>query len=302
MKKLFSHPCSLVVFRETQRMVKQSIFGVFGGVFILGAQVLCSKEKVGLTLKFEPGKTYVSESVISQKSAIPMMGETSVEMKMLTAQTASQEGENVKVVQKSKSVKMDISMAGVKSSLDSEDPDSLDPSNPIAGLLSGLMNVSSTIQLSPKGEIISVEAESAPGMETMGFGEVELKQSARELFDMLPSKSVAIGESWESESKMPLPEMFKGDVVVKYTHTFKGMEKVDGHELAKIVFTGKIDEKDENLSVTSKKIGGEILFDAKIGQPRKVTTESEIVIGLAEGGGMTIPMTSKSMMTLKEIK
>ena len=278
----------------------------FSSVFVFLCISAAADEEVEFKLKFESGKTYLTESVIKQNSSLPMQGqviESGVEMKVLSSQKASTVDENTHVIQKMDTLKMVVDAGGMKVEFDSENPE-----GPIAAMFAPIMQAKSTVVLDANGDFVSVSADKVPGMEALGMGEEELKQAARELYDLLPGKKIKLGGSWQSKSLLPLPGITEKPVDINYELTFEGMVEKGGRNLAKVIAKGKIASDDGNLRVTSKNVGGVIFFDPEIGQPRELTMTIDIEVGLPEGteaidgAAGKMPVTMNTVSILKEIK
>ena len=263
-------------------------------------------EEVRVQLKFEPGKVYLTEVEMKQETAISLGGQemkSSMKMTATSSQTVAKAEKGVSVVQKMEKVLMDVNMAGIESSFDSENPEGL-----LAATMGPIMKAESTMNLGPDGQVISIEAEAVPGMEAIGLGEDGIKQAAREVADLMPNKVVAEGESWTATSKLPLEGMTAEPVVIQYTLTFDSLVEREGRSLAKILIEGKIEGGDENLQVVSKELTGEMLFDPEIGQPREMSKLIDLEIGLPDGVAMAegapgkMPMRTEMKSKLKEIK
>ncbi|WP_411844746.1 hypothetical protein AAFN60_12205 [Roseibacillus persicicus] len=264
-------------------------------------------EEVEFMLKFEPGKSYITESQIEQASSMQMAGQnidSKVSMKMVTSQVVSKSEEGLDIVQEIDSLKMDMLAAGMELKFDSENPGG----GMLDAMISPMMKSKSTLTLDGDGKVVEVVAEVAPGMENMGMGEAEVTQSAREVFDLMPNKVISEGDSWKSTSNFPTGGMTEAPVPINYVLTFDSMVEKDGHKMAKVIIKGTIDDGDENLQVTSRELGGEMLFDPAIGQPREVMMNFDVEIGLpegvevAEGAAGKMPLVMKTVSKLKEIK
>lgn len=285
-------------------MMKQTILST--GLLSLVLASSASAEDVNFQLKFEPGKSYFTDSVVDQASMMEMGGQkidSTVKMTILSSQAVSKSEQGIDIVQKFETLKMDMVVGGMAMAFDSENP-----AGPMAAMIAPMMNAKSTLTLDADGKVVGIKAEVAAGMEALGMGEEEVMQSARELIDMMPNKVVSEGDSWESTSKLPLGGMTEVPAAVNYTLTFDSMIEKDGHKLAKVLIKGTIDDGDENIQVTSRELSGEMLFDPKIGQPREVTMSFNLEIGLpegvevAEGAAGKMPMVMKTVSKLKEIK
>ena len=270
------------------------------GEFVRGA------EEVEFKLNFEDGKTYVTETVTDVETVLPLAGqviESRVKMSMVSSQKASQQGQNTQVVQKLDAMKLDGTAAGMQLAYDSENPEGL-----LAATLGSLTDAETTMIIGADGKVISVKSNEVPGMEVLGMGENEMKQAAREIADLMPNKALKVGESWQASSKLPLTGISNEPATITYDMTFDSVVEKEGRQLAKIVIVGKVDEDDGNLRVTSKEIGGEMLFDPEIGQPRESKLVLSIEVGLpageesVEGEAKRIPMKTVTEAFLKEIK
>ena len=276
---------------------------LYPATFALALSPVVQAEEVLFQLKFEPGKTYVTQTDVKQSSTVSMGGQpmkTAMTMKASSSQTVTKAEKGVSIVQKMEEMQMDMDAAGMKMTFDSKNPE-----GQLAMMIGPMMEAKTTMNLGPDGEVISVEAEAVAGMEAVGMGEEEMKQSARELTDMMANKKVAEGESWTSTSKLPTGGLTAKPVTIHYTMTFDSMVEKDGRKLAKVLIDGKIDEGDGNLHVTSKELSGEMLFDPEVGQPREMTTVVDLEIGLpegaekAEGAPGKMPMRIETSSTLK---
>ena len=263
-------------------------------------------EGVSFQLKFEPEKSYHTETEVVQSSEMMLGGQkinSSADMKIKTVQKATAVEGGIEVKQTMDSIKMKMNAGGMEMDFDSENPQGM-----LAGMFAPMMEAKTTTLYSEKGEILKVEVPAIPGMENLGMGKEELEQSAREVADMMPNKVVAVGESWTSQSQLPLGGMTEKPVAISYTMNFAEMVEKEGNQVAKVEIKGKIEDGDENLQVTSKKIEGVMYFDPELSQPRELVLTMELEIGLpegvavAEGDAGKMPMKMTSTSRLIEVK
>lgn len=277
-------------------------FGFFATFYAITA----SAEEVLFQLKFEAEKEYLTAMEMKQTMVMPMAGQemrTSVMMNALSSQKVSQVEKGVEVVQQLDRLLLDMDAAGMKMTFDSENPE-----GPMAALMAPMLQAKTTMLLGKEGQVLSVKADAAPGMENMGMGKAELEQTARELSDMMANRIVSEGESWQAKSELPLASLTTEPVSVSYTLTFEKMVEHEGHQVAKVNIKGTVDENDGNLQVTSKELSGEMLFDPVLGQPRLMTMTIDLEIGVpegvdvAEGAPGKMPMKTETISRLKEVK
>ncbi|MBK1832717.1 hypothetical protein [Roseibacillus ishigakijimensis] len=265
-----------------------------------------SAEEVFFQLKFEPGKTYLIESKIEQKATMPMAGqqiETESTMTLVTSQQVSKHEEGLAVVQKSESLLVDMTVGGMALSYNSAKPQ-----GPAAAMFAPMLEASSTLVLGEKGEVISVTAQVPVGLEAMGMGEAEVKQSAREMVDLMANKKVKEGGNWLVISSFPLGGIVEKPVPVVYTLVFEKMVDQDERRLAKVRVSGEVKPEPGPLTVTAKEMGGYFLFDPEIAQVREAVLTYDFEIGLPEGTPLApgaagkMPLKMKSHSVLSEIK
>lgn len=272
-------------------------FGLFGSS--LGEGVL-------FQLRFEPGKSYLSETTMDNTSTVMMAGQeikSVMKMDMGSTQKVTAVESGVSVEQSISSIKMDANTGGMAMTFDSENPE-----GQLAAMLQPLMGAKTVMLLDAKGEVLSVEAPAIPGMEALGMGQEDMKRSAREMAEMMPNKEVAAGESWTVESLLPTGGMTEKPVTITYTMRFEGMVEQGENQLAKVKIEGVIKDGDENIQVTSRELSGVMLFDPKLGQPVETTLLMDLEIGLpadvpvAEGAAGAMPVKMKTVSRLVEVK
>lgn len=284
-------------------MIKQ--IALVSGFAALSLAAFSTAEEVTFQLKFEPGKTYLSETDVKQNMVMPMGGQemkTAMTMRMVSSQKVTKAEEGLQVVQGMESMNMDMDAAGMKMAYDSKNPQ-----GPMAAMFGSLMDAKTTLVIDEKGKLVSVKADAIPGMENMGMGPEEMEQAAREMSDMMPNKAVAVGDSWKSTTTMPMGGITE-PVSINYVMTFQEMTELEGSKVAKVDIKGEVNADDGNLQVTSKELKGHMLFDPKIGQPREYHMIVDLEIGLpegedvAEGAPGKIPMRTETVTRLKEIQ
>jgi len=254
-----------------------SLFGFFA---FSGLNLVCA-EGVKFQLKFEPEKSYFTKTTVEQSADMMMGGKdvkSAVKMEMTTEQKAAAAAEGVEVKQSMSALKMSMDVGGMAMSFDSENPEGA-----LAGMFKPLLDAESTTLYSNEGEILKIETPAVAGMENLGMGKDELEQSIRELSNMMPNRVIQVGESWTSKSQLSMGGITKDPVEVVYTLNFESLEEREGVEVAKVQIKGKIEDGDDNIQVTSKKLEGVMYFDGELGQPREWTVEMNLKIGLPEG-------------------
>jgi hypothetical protein len=277
--------------------MKLSQPAIFLGILSLALSNLSFAEGVKFQLKFEPGKSYHTQTSMEQSAEMVMAGQkvnSQVEMNLSSVQKATAVEKGIEVKQSVVSVKMDMNAGGMQMNFDSENPE-----GPFAAMFQPMLDAKSTAIYSLEGKIIEVDVPAVPGMENLGMGQEELEQSVREVADLMPNRMIEVGEGWKSESQLSMGGMTEKPVKINYEINFEGMVERDGHEVAKVNIEGVIQDGDDNVKVTSNLLEGVMYFDPAIGQPREMTMTMDLEIGLPEGAAVAAGATGKMPMKVK---
>lgn len=286
------------------KLRNQSLLAGFLFCGLMGPSL--GEEGVLFQLRFEPGKSYLSATTMDNTSTIMMAGQeikSVMKMELGSTQKVTAVENGVSVEQSINSIKMDANTGGMAMTFDSANPQ-----GQLAAMLQPLMGAKTVMLLDAKGKVLSVEAPAIPGMEALGMGQEEMKQSAREMAEMMPNKEIAVGESWTAESLLPTSGMTEKPVTITYTMVFQGIVEQGDTQLAKVKIEGAIKDGDENIQVTSRELSGVMLFDPKLGQPVETTLLMDLEIGLpedvpvAEGAAGAMPVKMKTVSRLVEVK
>lgn len=272
---------------------------------VLGVSTPASAQDA-IAWRFKEGETLRYSTAMKMKQSMSLMGnDVNVDMDMKTATDAivkkTSAGGPTTIEQKI--VEMSGTMNGPMGNVDMEEQ------------LKALVGASYSVVLGPNGEVIEIKGlkeflERAIGdnpvagqMISAMMQEDNLKQQVASNFSFVPRKPVVKGDSWEQKASMPLGPMGKFLVDLKFTYA--GMEKVDGKDLAKIDFVGKLKHEagkpDDNapFQVTqadfkSTSMSGTYYFDPAAGRlshtTSKVSMQGDLTISVA---GNAVPMSFK---------
>jgi len=172
------------------------------------------------------------------------------------------------------------------------------PLGPMQQALPSFENLSWTI--SPRGELVAISglAELLPdggAMPAMLPNTADLQQLLNEMPAWFPEDPVVVGQSWDMQVPVFVPGMAAHplpEFAMKYT--FEGLERIDGHRIARIGFEGALEDanlavpmpagpaqqqgepaEDINMALTEI-VGGHIYFDLDAGQMHNAAGRIEI--------------------------
>jgi len=214
------------------------------GVLVLLCTAAATAPALGqdkLEWKFKEGDRFFLESVTDMKQAMKVMGqEISMDMKMtaVNSVTVKKKNDDGSVVLEQKIEAMKGDMSGPMGDMSLEDQ------------FKGLIGAAYTVTLAPNSDVTKVEGLKEL-MEKVGgdnpivaqmmnnmMKEDNLKRQLAASFSFLPKKPVKVGDSWDLKTGVPLGPL--GDFKVEQTFTYRGMDKVDGKDVAKIDSTAKL--------------------------------------------------------------
>ena len=272
-----------------------------------------SAAPVTLALKFTPGqveKMAVTNDMDQTISAdvLPALRQQKIKLAMestLKVIKADKDGATVDVT--FDHVAMSLSMLGNDMSFDSA-KDKPDPANPLSSL-SGIVGVKLTLHFTPAGKVDKVEGAdaiakklgAAPGgaVASKFVGEDQVKQMFNMSFaDSLPAKPVAVGDTWENNISENVGGMA---LKMKNNNKLAAIDSKDGHEVAKIEFTGegKLDGNapgGAKVKVTELSQKGTKLFDIERGCFSSITGEQTMK------GAATVPGPSGDIKMKMDVK
>ena len=282
-------------------------------VFLLTAATGFAEVK--LERKFPEGQVFTTQSIAAIDQTLTIAGsgtETKVETITMTEATIGKRDAdgNLPVDEKVKSLQITIGGTPGEYSFDSVNPDKSGTSQleSMRGVHKAIASRTVTIVHGADGRVTEIKAdEDALGNVPDGvralaksqFDPEYLKQAANQKLDMIPSKAVNKGDSWERTSNADFGAGQMMEFETKYT--YEGTVETGGHTLDKI--TAKtfsvefsladdsplpITLKDSQLMV--KESAGVLLFDRKLGRIVEYNESLRITGGLTfDANGRELP-------------
>ncbi len=271
------------------------------GIFALSLMSANAQEKVKLMLKWEPGKTYVNKQTMNMKMSMNQGGQNMAISQTMTqtytnSVTKAAEGNMVTMSFEDVAMKMEMNGAAMMD-LDSKNPETL--KGPEAAVVTEMLKVKVSALYGADGQIMKVEEPQGGGGMLDQFMDAEtLKHMMKASNDYLPTKPIAVGEAWVATTILPMKQL-GGDI--KVVMDMK-LNSVTGG-MADIAYTGKMTmpEGNGNIDIESRKFDGTLLFDIKLGQIKKVTTDMDMSI-TAPGAAAGMPIKALTTVELTEVK
>jgi hypothetical protein len=141
----------------------------------------------------------------------------------------------------------------------------------------------------------------------------QMKQNLEQgLLQNVPKKALKVGDSWDFEIKINMPNNM-GEMVFEGGYTLRKFAEYDGQECAVIAMEGKLegDGKKEiemqgqkiSMDFKESEIEGEIYFDNKLGLPRKSDTLTKMKMEMAVAGQeMLMDMTITAINKVTKVE
>ena len=178
------------------------------------------------------------------------------------------------------------------------------------GAMAGVMGKTFNIIISPEGKAIDISEAAGLVYSIEGSGESNLSQSVSDLFPLLPSKPVSMGDVWNlTDSIATQSSVMTMKVIDNTINKLEGFEKADGIECARIssqhsgMWTMAIQSQGMDIFIKGPYTGtSECLFALKEGYfirntgSTKMTGELEIT-----SQGMSMPIVIE-MNSVSEVK
>jgi hypothetical protein len=179
------------------------------------------------------------------------------------------------------------------------------------GAMAGIMGKTCNIIISPEGKAIDISEAAGLVYTIEGSGESNLSQSVSDLFPLLPSKPVSMGDAWNlTDSVTTQSSVMTMKVIDNSINKLEGFEKVDGIECARIssqhsgMWTMALQSQGMDIFIKGPYTGtSECLFAVKEGYfikntaSTKMTGELEIT---SQGMSMPIVIEMKSVSEVKK--
>jgi surface antigen len=258
------------------------------------------------------------------------MGEmtvTTTQTQMLQASATDVAADGAATVNvKFESIRMDMASAMGSFSYDSAAPpaQAADPvTSTLAAVMGAMVGESISVVLSPTGAIRSLDGgtrlmekirkaspDVSAGMNMLGGFDAMMSDDAwrgtfGQSFASLPDKPVKPGDSWQSTVKVPSP---MGEMIVDTTYALKGVERLDGRDVARIAFTQRTKSSGTGaMGPMTAQLGdgtgeGEVAFDPKQGRVVRTVVRSTMPMSLSmtapDGSSISMQAQTKNTLTM----
>ena len=265
-------------------------------------------------------------------SGIPGMGEMTVATTQVQVQdiaVTDVAADGVATLQmKIESIKMEVvSPMGGSMSYDSASP--TPPADPTvaqaAQVLGAIIGETMTIVIEPTGAVRSVtgatkvkaKLEKAMGStgnaDQLGLGSFlnddAIKGALGQGLANLPKGAVKPGATWQQEVRVPTP---MSTMVSSSEYAFKGIEQLDGREVARLATTIKTRAEGTGqmgpmtVRVEPGSGTGEMIFDTKLGRVLKSTANTSMPMSMSmttpDGNTMSMQAATKTRLTYEIMK
>jgi len=258
-------------------------------------------ESANLSLKYTPGKVYYTTQSTNMLMEMGPGMQMNNLMVMRMKGTSSEHEKGVAVAINYEGMKMSVKMGeNVVAEYDS----AKDDNNPqLAKQLDPMLETKFSAIFSKDGKYIGAEGLDELKLDPKtGVTKETLESMMKQGSVMLPNREIKVGESWQAEIKVPMQGV--GKMEMNFDEKLVSIDKVDGRDIAKIEFTGKIKplEMKQNgvvVQIASKEITGTILFDLELHQARKTEMNMELVM---EAAGQKMSMTAVTTQELTKVE
>jgi len=258
-------------------------------------------QSADLSLKYTPGKIYdTTQSTNMLMNMGPgMQMDNLMVMNMLGH--SKEHAKGVEVAISYEGMKMKVKMGeNVVAEYDSEKEDN---NAELAAQLDPLLKTKFSAIFSKSGQYIEAKGLDQLKLDPKtGVTKETLESMMKQGAIMLPNREVKVGESWQAEIKVPMQGV--GKMEMSFDEKLVSISKIDGRDIAKIEFTGKIKPLEMNqngvaVKIASKEITGTILFDIELHQARKTEMNMELAM---EAGGRKMSMTAITNQELTKVE
>lgn len=292
---------------------------------------LHAAETIEIKQQWQAGKKYYQTIQTDQQSSIEIGGQkmdqsTNMTIEITMSVSPHQDGQPKRMTIRYERMAMEIGMNGQKMGYDSANPTAnADPLN-LGKTVGATVGQELKIVFNDKDEIDQVEnfdefvkhfGDSAvPGFDASKmFSRESLTQMLKQgSLQATPGKPVGVGDSWQFNNQVDLPQM--GKVGVSGNYTVKSIGEHDGVRCAEIQTDGKLSmnldaPKDEasplaelGMKVTDGSIKGPVWFDPQLGMARESQLVQEMVISMKNptDAAATINVPMKQNISVKLTK
>lgn len=258
-----------------------------------------SAQKVALRWKHQPGSELVYRVTNNQRMDMPAMGGSTVSEQIQTMRwrviDVAPDG-NATVSVTTERVQVDVQGPMTSMKYDSR-TDSI-PSDPQAGMLAAMAEMSYTMVVSPTGAVQSIQgleglrekilesfsAQGVPMMQGMFdqmFSEENMTRVMQQSIQLLPEEPVGRGDAWQSSFNMPVPMV--GDATMSTDFTVADLIEREGRTVALVATEGELsitpgsgNQVPATFDLEGTKMSGEIQFDVD----RGVTVASDMTMNM----------------------
>ena len=139
-----------------------------------------------------------------------------------------------------------------------------------------------------QGKVLTVDFPAEFKKATMVLGKDAMEKLIKSGSPVFPDKPISVGESWNQETKTPMPNGL-GEMRLVSTYTYAGPETVDGQQLEALDIDMQVEfltpqDSTATINVTSQNTNGKMYFDSVNGHTTwmKVNQEMEMDITMGE--------------------
>jgi hypothetical protein len=292
---------------------------------------LQAADTIEIKQQWVAGKKYYQTVHTDQQSTFEISGTkmeqaTNMTIELSMAVSPHQDGQPKRMTIRYERMAMEVNVNGQKMGYDSANPgESGDPLN-LSKTIGATVGQELKVVFNDKDEIETIEnydefiKHFGPST-TPGFDPAKMfnKESLTQMMNQgalraMPGKPVAIGDSWDFNNQIDLPQLGKVSMAGKYT--LKGVADHDGVRCAEIDMDGKLSmdmsaPKDESsplsalgMKVTDGTIKGPIWFDPQLGFARESQFVQAMTMSMKNptDPSATIEMPMKQNVSMKLTK
>lgn len=272
-----------------------------------------SPQKQKLEFKYEPGKTYSYEQVMSMDMAMknPATDENmniQTQLGLGFTYNAESDPQGVKVSMGIDQFSVNTGSNGVSMMrFDSSDEEQ---TSPFAQMFTPFLDMNFSVTFDDEGQVVDFsDGANIPGLEQAGLDAEQFKQTMTQGYSMMPDTPVSVGDTWTSTQSFPMGDLTGEEVKISVDYKLISFEQLDGHNVAKISYSSdpdlNLDREGVSIELDVKEFSGFYWHDTDMNITRKATLSTTMVMkmgGNAEAGenGLSeIPYDMEMVMTLK---
>lgn len=282
----------------TKCLIYAGLFVIFSGI----CTVLLSQNtsgKIKLVYNYPADKTisYLSNSTMAQ--IMEIQGQT-MQTDIIAAFGCSMKSAG----SQDKNLKLEIRIDTLGQTVNS-------PMGGSGGSIQGIQGKICNIIISPEGKVVDISEAASIVYNVEGSGESNMTQNISELFPLLPSNPVALGDAWNlTDSISTKSSTMTMKVVDNTINKLEGIEKINGIECARIssehsgLWTMAVQSQGMDIYIKGPFTGtSECLFAIKEGYLVKNSASTKMTGTLditSQGMSMPIVINLKSVNEVKK--